>query len=217
MRVSGVCLALLWAATVACSAPRVNLGTEPHSFHPADYQRVFETWSRELRILPVDGIENVLTARATYLSHEFRWAYVVRVAHDLSMSPVERQTLQDREFLALQETHEFFITAMSGVKDSDDLSTEEGPWRIRLEDDRGRRISPLEIEEVEKPSAADVKYFAYDEVQRTAYRVRFPILANDGMPLLSEQTRFFTLLFFSPYGQGSLRWEVVGAAAPSRS
>ena len=96
----------------ACAAPKVDLGRETHAFQPHEYQDVLARWTREFQILPLDGIENVLSARATYLSHEFRWAYVVRVADDLRLSPLERQDLHEQEFRALDKYHEFFVTVM---------------------------------------------------------------------------------------------------------
>ncbi|MCP4603999.1 MAG: hypothetical protein GY847_26340 [Proteobacteria bacterium] len=201
-------VALLW---VCCSSPRVNMTRGPRSFQPYDYQNVFALWSRDFQVLPVDGIENVLTARATYLSHEFRWAYVVRVAHDLRLSPVERQELHDREFNALGKSHEFFVTVMSGVTGSDDLDPEKGTWLIRLEDDKGRKIAPTEILKVRKPSVSETKYFDYDKIQRTGYRITFPLIADDGRSILSESTQSFSLTFSSPLGQGNMRWEATSA------
>jgi len=101
--IRGSFLALALALVASCGAPLVDLSEAERSFKPADYQTVFERWSRELQILPVDGIENVLTARATHLSWEFRWAYVVKEAHDLRLSPAEREAHNQRELARLRE------------------------------------------------------------------------------------------------------------------
>ena len=198
----------LLVASSGCGSPPVSLASGPHSLQPSDYPEVLDRWSRDLSILPVDGIENVLTVRATYLSHEFRWAYVVRAAHDLKLSPTERQELHDREFSVLSKEHEFFVSVMSGVDGSDDLTPEEGPWRIYIEDDKGRRVAPVRVEEVKRPGAEDVKYFAVDSVHRKAYRLHFPPLTEDGHPILQSSTRYFSLAFASPLGQGTLRWDI---------
>ncbi len=195
---------ILW---LGCSSPQVNMDRGTRSFQPYDYQEVFNTWSREFQILPVDGIENVLTARGTYLSREFRAAYVARVAHDLRLSSTERQELDDQQLRAGSESHEFFVTLMSGVSKTDDLDPEKGTWHIYLEDDSGRRVAPTSIEEIRKPSISETKYFGFDKAHRKAYRILFPLMTDDGSPLLTESTRFFSLAFSSALGQGTMQWE----------
>ena len=192
---------------LSCVQPKVDVTREIRSFRPDQYQEVFDKWTREFQILPVDGIENVLTARATYLSHEFRWAYVVRVAYDLQLSPDERQELNGREFRALDQYNEFFVTVMSGISGSDDLDPQKNIWHIRLSDDRGQSLAPSAIEKIRKPTINEMKYFVFDKGQRTAYRIRFPAAAPGGRRIIAKSTRFFTLSFSSALGQSVLRWE----------
>lgn len=207
-KLRGLLLALSLVGASGCGSTLVDLGEGERDFKPADYQAVFERWSRELQILPVDGIENVLTARATHLSWEFRWAYVVKEAHDLRLSPAERQANNEREAARLAEGHEFFISVMSGIGDADHLDPEEGPWKIRLVDDRGRQVEPIVVEELRDPTAAEIQYFSLDPVHRRGCRVIFPLVASDGRPILSSATRFYTLRFSSAYGQGEVKWEI---------
>ncbi|MDD5306523.1 MAG: hypothetical protein PHU25_04300 [Deltaproteobacteria bacterium] len=203
------------AAAASCGPPRVDMREGARNFEPADYQRVFETWTRDLSIIPVDGIENVLTVRVTYLGYEFRWGYVVKVAQDLRMSPAERQDLQDREFTALARGHEFFVSSMSAFKGVDNLAPDDGPWRVRLVDDRGRAVAPVSVEEVKHPETSAFQYFAFDLVHRTPYRIVFPRAFPDGEPVIGPATRFFTLAFSSPLGQGEVRWDSAAPASPA--
>ena len=203
---------MLIAACVACTGcgrSTLRLAHETHAFQPHEYGDIYRKWSRDLYIIPVDGVENVLTARATYLGHEFRWAYVVRVAYDLRLSPAERQELHESEFGAISRHHEFFVTVMSGLERSDELDPEKADWLVRLEDDRGRKVSPIEVAKVKKPTYTEVKSFEFDPLHRTAYRVTFPVLAEDNLPILSPETRYFSLTFSSSMGQGDMRWELV--------
>ncbi len=201
-------LALLAVLAAGCGATPVDLSRGERVFGPGEYQQVRQRWTREMQILPVDGIENVLTVSVTHLSYEMRWAYVVKRAHDLHLSPAERQRLNAEEFGRLDGGHEFYVTAMSGLEDADELEPGEGPWEIRLVDDRGRRIAPLAVEPIDEPSAADVQYFQLDPVHRSAYRILFPLETGDGEPILGDATRFYSVEFSSPYGHGELRWEV---------
>ncbi|MFO8074458.1 MAG: hypothetical protein R6V85_21565 [Polyangia bacterium] len=202
-------LTLLALLSAGCAGPRVDLSRGERVFGPGEYQQVRQRWTREMQILPVDGIENVLTVSVTHLSYEMRWAYAVKCAHDLHLSPSERQRLNAEEFGRLDEGHEFYVTAMSGLGDADELEPDEGPWEIRLVDDRGRRVAPLLVEPIDEPSAADVQYFQLDPVHRSAYRILFPLETADGEPILGEATRFYSVEFSSPYGHGEVRWEVV--------
>lgn len=200
---------LLLAAAVGCGSPVVSIDEGQREYEPADYPAVFERWSRDIHIIPVDGVENVLTATATHLSYDFRWAFVVRKAHDLRLSPGERQTLREQEFGRLAAGHEFFVSAMSGVDGADRLEPEEGPWEIRLVDDRGRQAGPLSVEELRKPTAAEIQYFDFDPVHRRACRVVFPLEADDGDPILTATTRAYSLRFSSPLGQSEATWKTV--------
>lgn len=204
---------LLAMATVAlgCGAPRIDLSPAERELQPADYPRMFDIWTRNEQVLPIDGIDNVLTVSATMLSDEFRRAYVAKVAHDLRLSTAEREELSSQELVALERGHEFFITLMSGVNGADDLDPERGPWRLRLEDDSGRRVVPASVEEVRKPTTAETQYFSFLPKMRRAYRVVFPAVAEDGQPILMSGCRFFSLTFSSPLGNAALRWQTINA------
>jgi len=197
---------LCLAVACGCGSPVVNIDEGQRDIEPVDYPEIFERWSRDILIIPADGVENVLTATVTHLSYEFRWAYVVRRAHDLRLSPGERQALHEQEFSKLDQGHEFFITATSGVRGADRLEPDEGPWEIRLVDDKGRQAAPISIEEIRKPTVAEAKYFDFDRVHRRACRVLFPLEADDGKPILSSSTRFYSLRFSSPLGQSEATW-----------
>ena len=199
-----VCVAIV---LVGCKTHRVNLASPEQTFEPGDYSDVFDLWSREFQLVPLDGVQNVLTARGTYLSYEFRLAYIERVAHDFRLSPQERRDLENAEFKALDEHHEFFVTVMSGIPKSDDIDQDRGEWSIRLKDDKGRQSAPVEIRKIRKPTLREGKYFSFDKAQRTAYRIFFSRTGPDGQPILSGSTQFFTLSFSSALGQADMRWE----------
>jgi hypothetical protein len=200
-RIVGLALASA-VALGACATIVVDLSERERDFQPRDYREVYERWTREFQILPVDGIENVLTATVTHLSYEFRWAYVVKNAQDLRLSPSERQQLNEAQFSRLAQGHEFLVSCMSGIDKAERLDPEDGPWKIRLVDDRGRQVAPLEVTRVRRPSADEVKYFGFDPVHRQAWRILFPLSADDGRPILHPEVGSYALRFSSPYGQG---------------
>jgi hypothetical protein len=203
-----VVLPIVALALLACAKQQVNMGRGPHHIEPSDYRGFFATWSRTLRVLPIDGLENILTARATYLSHEFRHAYVVRVADDLKLTPAERERMLREEMGAIDRWHEFFVSLMSGVKGCEKLDPEDEVWTIRLKNDRGEEISPLEVIEIKRPTPNDIKYFGFDPSYRKAFRLRFPLTGDSGQPIIPPTTRYFDLSFATAYGTGVVRWEI---------
>ncbi len=200
-------LPLLSGLLVSCTQPKVTLHPSERHFNPADYEKVFENWSREIIVLPFNGMENVLTARATYRSHEFRRYYAARVAADLALTSTETAETEALEIAAMKEGHEFYVTLTSAVVDCKDLTPKEGPWTIRLKNDRGMVAAPIAVEEVQDPLPEDLKYYRFDSKLRKAYRIRFPMSGKDGTALLDDATQFFELSFASALGRDTARWE----------
>jgi hypothetical protein len=193
---------------ISCTPPALDMGRTPEGITPHDYPDRFQQWSREIHVLPLDGLENILTARATYLGYRFREAYVERFSYDLNSTPTEKQALFASEMDALDKGHEFFVTAMSAVKNCDNLDPKTGPWTIRLKNDQGLEAAPVLIEKIEKPKPDSIKYFFFNPSYRKAYRIVFSLNAKDGAPLISTNTRSFELSFATAYGKSSARWEI---------
>ena len=190
-----------------CAQPRVSLHPSMRSIDPDHYEKAFESWSREISVLPFNGMDNVLTARATYRSHEFRRYFAARVSSDLVSTPEEKAALEAKELESMNEGHEFYVTLMSAVLDCDELAPDEGPWTIRLKNDRGDEVAPALIEEVENPLPQDAEYYRFDPKLRKAYRIRFPLKGDNGTPIIEKDTRYFELSFASALGRDSARWE----------
>ncbi len=205
-------LLLVYIASVAlffsCAPPAVNPSRTSTSASPHDYPDRFREWSRDIHVLPRDGLENILTARATYLSFRFREAYVERVSYDLGSTPAEKQQLRQAEMEALDKGHEFYVTAMSGVKNCDNFDPDTGPWTIRLKNDKGKEVAPVSVEKIAKPKPDSIKYFFFNPSFRKAYRIVFPLNAEDGSPMISSDAVFFELSFATAYGKSSARWEI---------
>ncbi len=192
----------------ACANPNVDMGTDPVKTQPSDYSKHFKTWSREIHVLPIDGFENVLTARATYLSYRFREAYISKVSHDLDYSLRDRELLTTSEIEDLNKGHEFFISVMSAVKKCDNLDPKDGPWTIRLKNDKGLEVSATSVTKIEKPMPDHIKYFFFNPSFRNAYRIVFPFKTEKGELLISNNAKYFILSFATAYGRSSARWNI---------
>jgi hypothetical protein len=211
VRTASIPILLLALLPIACAAPpKVRLDRRPTGVQPDDYGLRFKEWSRDIRVIPFNGLENILTARATFLSFRFREAFVERYAADLDASPADKEKLRAEQAAGLDAGHEFFVTLMSAVKNCDNLDPVEGPWTLRLRNDQGKEAAPSAVEEIEKPKPEYVKYYDFNPAYRKAYKVTFPTTAADGAPLLPGDTRYFELTFANALGRGAARWEIAG-------
>lgn len=209
LRIGPLAAPVILGLLVSCaSSPKVDMGLRPSNVQPDDYTARFKEWSREIRVIPFNGLDNILTARSTYLSYRFREAYVERMSRDLHASSVDKDRLRTEAAAGLAGGNEFFVTLMSAVKNCENLDLTEGPWTIRLKNAEGIEAAPLTVEEIKKPKPDQIKYFAFNPAYRKAFKIVFPLAAEDGSLLISENTRFFELTFANAYGRGVARWEI---------
>ncbi len=194
-------------AFVACTAPVVSLVPASHAFTPNDYDEVYEDWTRNARPFDFGRLKTVLNVTATFESREFRWAYVVRYAHDFGLPTDARNAMLGESLADAAERHRFFVT-LGGARPRElDLTSESGAWRVLLLDDRGRQTRPIEIHQVRRPTPGDHRYFSSISTQRQAFRLVFPAQHDDGYPTLPEESLFAVLRFTGAQGQVDLKWE----------
>ena len=73
-----------------CGHAKVSLADGPREYVPSDYEHVLDRWTRTEQLFALAELDDVLTATATFESWDFRWAYVVRYAHDYRL-PIEQR------------------------------------------------------------------------------------------------------------------------------
>lgn len=201
-------------AVCACAEAHVNFSnTQSFTFHPADYERVLERWTREDELYILDGLDNALTVTATYRSWEYRQAYISRYAHDFQLSHSERQALEQAQRSELEEAHVFLVAATASRDAWADLAAADTPWKIRLINDLGDAVTPLPntndppgIERIEDVTPEQHAYYPYINVFRQVFVIRFPRTLPDGRDLLRPGVRSLTLEFAGALGRAELRW-----------
>lgn len=192
---------------VACATPMLTLDPRARSFTPADYDRVYESWTQTARPFDFGRLTTVLNLTATFESREFRWAYVVRYGRDFGL-PTEARNALLAESLADAELHHRFFVTLGGAHPRElDLSDEGGAWRVLLMDDRGRQTRPIEVEHVRRPTPGERRYFPSTSSQRQAFRLVFPAVHEDGYATLPKESLFAVLRFTGSEGQVDLKWE----------
>jgi hypothetical protein len=203
---------LLALAMVTCGPPpRVSLSQQPRNYSADDYPRVQERWSRHASPFHVEGLTTPLIVDATYLSSDFRSAYVARYAHDATLNEAQRQQQLAASLDRLAQEHEFYVALETDRSRWGQLNRNFTAWHARLIDDRGREVEPMRIEPERRLSASDVEYFPYTSPWRQVFRLHFPRRALDHgteYEVLGAGTRYFVLRLAGALGTVDLRWDV---------
>jgi hypothetical protein len=205
-------LALLALPLCACAEPKVSLATGPREFVPSDYPQVLKRWTRDESLIQLNELDDKLTVTATFESHEFRWAYVVRYAADYRLTIEQRRELLERTLRETEDGHDFYVALYGSNWRWTDISRPQSAWTVRLIDDQGSETAPQKIEPIAKPGPLERRYFPYTTVWRHAFRIRFPRQTGDGRPTISPNARWFGLRFAGAEGNEELHWDLEGAA-----
>lgn len=198
-------LSLLAALALGCAAPQVSLRDGPREYVAPDYDAVLRRWTRTESLLLFSELDNALTVSATFESWDFRWAYVIRYAHDYRLTLPQRQRMLGK---ALEETrthHEFFVALYGGDRRENDLTRPQSAWIVRLIDSTGNETAPEQIVRLRKPSMLERRYYPYNTVWRQAFRIRFPIQSSGG-DTLSGKAEWVGLRFAGAKGNIDLTW-----------
>ncbi len=200
-------LVLAVALLSGCASPSISLRTGPRSFTRTDYERVYSAWTRDEGDFDWGAMKTVLHATATFESWEHRWAYVVRYANDHAINTEARDEMLRQTLEDARVNHRFFVTVAGGegFRESD-IAGPQSAWRVLLVDDAGGQITPVEIQKIRRPSAAERVYFPSISPHRQMFRIVFPATRPDGTPTVSPSARHIILRFTGARGRLDLRW-----------
>ena len=129
-------------AVWGCKQPQLTLDPGPRTFTPKSYIKVWEAWTRDEESFAWKELAHEVFVSATFESWEFRWAYVVRYAHDYSLLPEARDEMLRASLASARQEHRFFVT-LSGMdfKESN-LVGKTSAWRVLLIDPQGNQTIP---------------------------------------------------------------------------
>lgn len=209
-----VILAVTLAPAAGCGSAQLSLQPQPRSFTWRDYEDVYGAWTKDADEFEFGRLSDVLNATATFQSWEFRWAYVVRYAHDYSLSTEARTETLRASLQDAEQQHRFFVTLSGSNFRESDLTRESSAWRVLLVDERGEQTVPIEVEKVDV-TAAEKVYFPSVSPFRHAFRIVFPAFRPDGSPTIPPDARYVLLRFTGARGAVDLRWDFVGGRTAS--
>jgi hypothetical protein len=197
---------ILWVcllATAACGGaePTVRLVDDWPTAVSGDYKDVTERWTRRARMR--GQYQEALELAATFKSPEWRAA---RAAKDADARGLEGEARAQRMAQARAEAagpYEFQLMVVTWDRRESDLDRgAKSVWRVRLLDEQGFEIEPLEIIRDKRPPFIIREEFPAFGDFATAYLARFPRTK----PLLGPDVRQLRLRFSSSRGGVSLIW-----------
>lgn len=213
-------LGAVLAATLllgGCATQAVSLNEGPREYVATDFENIRQKWTRTESLFAFSELDNLLTATATFMSWDYRWAYVVRYVQDYRLTVDQRKKLLERTLDETRQRHEFFVAIYGGERKYNDLTKPNSAWIVRLADDTGNETAPEDITAIKKPNALERAYYPYNTVWRLAFRIRFPRVTADGRPTISPSARWFGLRFAGAQGNSELIWRIedaTGSAQP---
>jgi hypothetical protein len=201
-RVRLAVLALLVAC--ASAAPAVHFSSAwPDK--PAGYGEATRRWSREASTY--DGVDHVITVRATAKSPEWRAAYVEERTRRLGLTAEERAGLEETEKTAADASWEFELLIATHKNDWNDFNKwPKSMWRVALVGDDGQEVLPVKIELDRRVRDEIASWFPGYEPFYKAYTVSFPRAGADGKPLVGDGGKRLTLRVSSAIGAVELVW-----------
>jgi len=140
---------------------------------PTPYQQVTGTWTRT-KVLEA-GYQQILKVSATFKSAEWRTAHAEKEAAERGLTGAARDQLlaQARADAAGPLEVELIMTTWDRRENDLDRG-DKAAWRVRLFDDAGNEVKPLEVRKDKRPYLVIRSEFPAMADFATAYIVRFP-------------------------------------------
>ena len=202
-------VALMTVGTASgCKQHKLSMQAGPRTFTPESYISIWDAWTRDEESFGWKELAHEIFVSATFESWEFRWAYVVRFAHDYSLLPEARDEMLQASLASSRQEHRFFVT-LSGMdfKESN-LAGKTSAWRVLLIDPEGNQTVPVLMERVRRPTAVDRVYFPQVSPYRQTFRLTFPAIAADGRKSIPDGAKFMVLRFTGARGRADLKWDL---------
>jgi hypothetical protein len=140
---------------------------------PTAYERVTNSWTREAKMR--DRYDEALSVKVTYKSLEWREAFAKKSASDrgLEGAALEARLAQAKADDAGPLEFEMLVTTWDRRENDLDRG-KRSVWTVRLLDDQGMEVEPLEIVKDKRPERIIRAEFPAMSGFAIAYVARFP-------------------------------------------
>lgn len=171
------------------------------------YVEALKRWTREGRIH--EGLESRLVAYATYRGWEFREAYVREYVKRYEMDSYQGDKLLTDESTDYEAVEEFFLAVYTPSTKWNDLDKSNSIWNLYLRNDRGERVSPIDVKRVDEDSPLIKEFYPQIDLWSYGYIIRFPKYAGvSETPLLGDDTVSFEIIVTGVLGKTEMRWRL---------
>ncbi|MBI5494736.1 MAG: hypothetical protein HY904_06875 [Deltaproteobacteria bacterium] len=211
---TGTRTALRWGI-VACALGLLGSVCPPQrhaavSLAPADgrlsWERTVSDWSRQHKVY--EWMDDKIDARATYHSPAFRKSYIEHSGNfHGDFSDTARKELVELGGGEAEYFHSFFVSAYVGTQKYRQLAHSRTIWTLWLENDAGVRVRAESLKDV-TINAAVAAIYPYVGRYDRGYLVRFPLADAEGRPVITRDTKRFTLRIASAYAEAELIWDL---------
>ena len=140
---------------------------------PSEYEKVTTDWTRKAQVR--ERYQEALTVHVTYKSLAWRQAFAKKTANDRGLEGAARE-----QHLAQAQADdagplEFQLIVITWDRRENDLERgKKSVWRVRLLDDQGMEVEPLEIVRDKRPDYIIRAEFPQMTSFARAYVARFP-------------------------------------------
>lgn len=199
---------------VACAAPKsptVDFSEAARDYRSKDYKTVYERWTRHDTALHV--VDSALEVWATFMSWDFREAYIERYASIYSLSDTDRRTLRQAQLESFRGGYEFHMTAQSSNYKWNDLEKKDSAWRVTLLDGLGHELTPESLRIHKLPDAYEREFFPNKTPFTKTFALRFAAPSAGGEGTAPPPPEFkgpksgsITLRIAGPLGRVELVW-----------
>ena len=203
LRLGALSLALLTGA--GCASGDLLLDDRTLAAESSGYTATLRHWTKHRKVYR--HFEALIFTTATYLSPEFRTAFIHRRTRLLGLPESEARRLEAEHQERTERFHEFIVSVYTAERRWNDLDATPSMWRISLANDRHQEVSPVEVVRQDLRTGDLQAYFPYITVFQQAYLVRFPKQSLElGSAVLDPTTRSFSLRFLSGIAVAELTW-----------
>ncbi|MGB3976042.1 MAG: hypothetical protein WBM02_09115 [bacterium] len=189
-----------------CIRPRYFTTPQDTVYQLADYEIALRHWGMHDEIH--QRFISLADGYAVYLGWEVRQAFINAVRDRLNPRLESLDKIVERNIRQFENGHEFYLGLYCYQKEWCRLSGEDPVWNLTLENNRGVKMRPLLVEEVD--ISPDQAWMFPEEMTtgKTIFRVVFPKTDPADQPIIDSQTSFFILKCHSLLGKLEFKWKL---------
>jgi hypothetical protein len=201
----GLALVALGAGCASSRPQMVDFSDATKTYRSEEYPEVFERWTRHYKL--VQDIGTAMEVWATFLSWDFRQAYVAKYAKVYDLAPDEREQLAKAQRETARAVYEIHLVAQSTNDKWVDFERSSSPWRLTLIDGTGAELAPTSIKSERLPDIYENEFFPTRTPFSRTFTLRFVRPNRADETFVGPRSGSMTLRIASPVGRVEVRWD----------